>query len=172
MKAHMNDITALRYRQGRDEWECSWANSEPARDNYRRCWYCGSLHPEDLLKVLKEGARINMADWKYGYPHKFYIEGVPNLLAGQTVRIGSRSGPLHSYDGTLNVENPTEEEIKTGRYDRPTMGAAPPHAVIKFYTEHLIDAGDAFTELTKIIYDQTKVFFSLDDDRIMYRRVK
>jgi hypothetical protein len=40
---------------------------------YRSCGYCGSIHPEDLLKLLAEGAKLSGSDWKYGYPHKFYM---------------------------------------------------------------------------------------------------
>jgi hypothetical protein len=40
---------------------------------YRHCYYCGSLHPEDLLAALAEGDRLGGSDWKYGWPHKFYL---------------------------------------------------------------------------------------------------
>lgn len=46
--------------------------------NYLYCWrhcsHCGSIHPEDLMLVLKSGAKLRGSDWKYGWPHKFYIE--------------------------------------------------------------------------------------------------
>lgn len=53
--------------------EASWR--EPtASQSYRTCYYCGSIHPEDLLRLLKAGAKLRGADWKYGWPHKFYVE--------------------------------------------------------------------------------------------------
>lgn len=39
----------------------------------RSCNYCGSLHPEDLLKLIGDGAELELADRKYGYPHKIYV---------------------------------------------------------------------------------------------------
>ncbi len=41
---------------------------------YRTCSYCGSLHPEDLVSLLEAfGARLGGSDWKYGWPHRFYV---------------------------------------------------------------------------------------------------
>lgn len=47
----------------------------------RTCDYCGSIHPEDLMKI--EGLKLSLADFKYGWPHKFYIE--EGTLNGQPV---------------------------------------------------------------------------------------
>lgn len=42
---------------------------------FRRCSYCGSLHPEDFLAAAKAGGRVDRTvDWKYGWPHKVYID--------------------------------------------------------------------------------------------------
>ncbi len=42
----------------------------------RTCSYCGSIHPEDLLRFLEQaGHTLGGADWKYGWPHKFYLQG-------------------------------------------------------------------------------------------------
>lgn len=46
---------------------------ERAGESFRTCSYCGSVHPEDLLRLLGEGARLGGSDWKYGWPHKFYL---------------------------------------------------------------------------------------------------
>lgn len=51
-----------------------WEPFEP----YRSCSYCGSIHPEDLLAAIKAGATLGGSDWKYGWPHKFYVEHIPN----------------------------------------------------------------------------------------------
>ena len=40
---------------------------------FRSCSWCGSVHPEDLLTLLGGGAELSGADWKYGWPHKFYV---------------------------------------------------------------------------------------------------
>ncbi len=39
---------------------------------YNHCTYCGSIHFEDVKRVLAEGGRLGGADWK-GWPHKFYV---------------------------------------------------------------------------------------------------
>jgi hypothetical protein len=41
---------------------------------FRRCSYCGSIHPEDLIRLVGEGHDLQGSDWKYGWPHKFYVE--------------------------------------------------------------------------------------------------
>lgn len=48
----------------------SQRNGEPRL----RCDYCGSLTVEDVLTLLKTpGTKFSGSDWKYGYPHKFYL---------------------------------------------------------------------------------------------------
>lgn len=54
---------------------------------WRSCSYCGSIHPQDLLG-LDPGTvnRAEWADWKYGYPHKMYVEAGP----GRHIKFYSR----------------------------------------------------------------------------------
>ena len=63
------DITEL---HGRED-----AFEERRNEGFRRCSYCGSVHPLDLLKARDEG-RIGKVDrsvdWKYGWPHKIYVD--------------------------------------------------------------------------------------------------
>lgn len=42
---------------------------------WRTCSYCGSIHPEDLIKIAGDGTVKSgeIADWKYGWPHKLYV---------------------------------------------------------------------------------------------------
>lgn len=46
----------------------------PASDAicHEYCSYCGSMKPEALVEHLESGARLELADMKYGWPHKFY----------------------------------------------------------------------------------------------------
>jgi len=47
-------------------------------DRAQRCSWCGSMHPHDLAEALRAGtAKGHWADFKYGWPHKFYVDGVP-----------------------------------------------------------------------------------------------
>src|SRR5688572_16884730 len=36
------------------------------------CAYCGSLHPSEIAALVRGGMRLDPADRKYGWPHKFY----------------------------------------------------------------------------------------------------
>lgn len=70
------------------------AASWQVRDGLRRCSFCGSLHPEDLYSALTNGAKLEASDWKYGWPHKFYVNGIPNPNVGNEVSKAFGSGPL------------------------------------------------------------------------------
>lgn len=96
---------------------------EPCGTPFKTCSYCGSINPEDLLGYLESFQSITMecADWKYGYPHKFYVYGIPNPLAGKQVKIGS------------SCRNGISED---------TMGKASADAFTKFYSTHLLDCSD------------------------------
>lgn len=52
----------------------------PKHSTYRHCSYCGSLHPEDMVAILEKGARLELSDFKYGWPHKFYVVGCPGAF--------------------------------------------------------------------------------------------
>jgi hypothetical protein len=92
----------------------------PSARPFHTCGYCGSMHPTELAEALAAGAHLEMADQKYGWPHKFYVDGAPNRFAG-------------------------EMEIRSGRQEAGvfTPGPAEPAkatAYGKFYTVHLLDA--------------------------------
>lgn len=134
------------------ELEAKWREPReydggPYKQAFRTCYYCGGIHPEDLLNFLKAGASPHGSDWKYGWPHKFYIDGIPNPIAGEQVKVGSRGND-------------------------PIMGAAPQHVFAKWYNEHLQDAGfddEAFAALTEAL-KASGIEFSRDPDgRIKYR---
>lgn len=99
-----------------DHWYAEGRADRP----FRSCSYCGSIHPEDLVRFLTNGATLESADWKYGWPHKFYVHGVPNPQAGQIVEIGS------DHKGGVTT---------------PIMGPAPATTFVKWYSQHLSDDG-------------------------------
>lgn len=108
------------------EWRAPHA--DPAMYG-RTCPYCGSINPEDLLTALQAGARLEMADWKYGFPHKYYVWDIPNPRAGELRVVMSKW-----ENGVL-----TEEKAPAGL------------AWAKFYSVHLNDPGfddEAFKALT------------------------
>lgn len=62
MKAHANDYFGERFEP--HEWRADGT-----------CSYCGSMSPADATKALMTpGTHYSGSDWKYGWPHKFYIE--------------------------------------------------------------------------------------------------
>ena len=98
-----------------------WSWDEPARgEHFRRCSFCGSIHPEDLAaeramtadrctacgiggwsehfradaehSYSPDGWRAEWADRKYGWPHKFYVD-IPNRDPDALFVIGSQYGP-------------------------------------------------------------------------------
>nr|MBL8412719.1 hypothetical protein [Dechloromonas sp.] len=95
----------------------------------RACGYCGSMHPADVAAALRSGARLDPSDRKYGWPHKFYVENVPNPHAGM---LESRCSPSHAtpfcpkrgapcehgeqsfYHPTCECMKETPEQIATG----------------------------------------------------------
>ncbi len=95
-----------------------------------RCTCCGSISVTDAIKNLKTpGTRYTGTDWKYGWPHKFYI-CPPNPDAAKLVEIGRE----------YNVQpgDPDTVSDTFGRY-KPIMGT---QSLIhcKFYATHILDA--------------------------------
>jgi len=140
-----------------------WHHSQ---DDHRLfCWNCGSMSVADLITALKtSGTRYSGSDWKYGWPHKFYIE-IPNPNADELVEIGSESG------GGINKDTPGAVfDSYAGGYKVPQMGRRS-HINGKFYTDHLKDAGpEQFAEAAALLLKYLKIDFKRGDDgRIKYR---
>lgn len=129
----------------------------PDDRGFRTCGYCGSIHPDDLLGYIERGevGSAEMADRKYGYPHKVYV-GVTNPLAGQPVSRAMSSEPNGKGGHTKTYETP--------RPDGPFTHA-------KFYTRHLIGLDDPqFHALSSWIERTTGWLFSRDDEGNTYWR--
>jgi hypothetical protein len=183
-----------------------WSWDKPRRgEHFRRCSYCGSIHPEDLaaepaggdaclicgkqgwlacfdnqehagIKAAveagdlavsdEERARIaamaaahsydpggwyaSWADRKYGYPHKFYVEGVANRNPGRLYVTSSTNA--EDAPGALGGR-PWVHRSKLSRLQKRVVaeyggesaswfqfGTHQTHFV-KFYTVHLADPG-------------------------------
>lgn len=97
---------------------------------WRTCSYCGSVHPEDLLRLIEEGAKLGGADWKYGWPHKFYVTG-PTVRHAKIYNVHLRDegfdedalsalfASLHQHGGILFHLDPDEGRL---RYAAPYAG--------------------------------------------------
>jgi hypothetical protein len=150
-RTHVHDRDAtLRYGADRLAEVCIY---QPSRDDasFRTCHWCGSVHPQDLLK-LRDAQRIahvdRSVDWKYGWPHKVYVD-VKNADQNQLYAIGSASsderptvgGPWVAVD-EMNDEQQAAYREAHGRGDykprwvyfgtRPTVHA-------KFYSVHTLE---------------------------------
>jgi hypothetical protein len=65
----MEEIKLLSHGKNESWW---W---EVRKDGLRHCSYCGSITVDDAIRFLKTpGTHFSGSDWKYGWPHKFYIE--------------------------------------------------------------------------------------------------
>lgn len=123
----------------------------PRNYPFRSCSYCGSIHPEDLLRALTElGAALTGSDWKYGWPHKFYVEQLPTgIPEGTEIKAGS------------NYANGV---------DKPIMGKQSKYAHAKWYNEHLFDLdAECFAAMAKVLFEHAHIEFFKDGEAVKYR---
>lgn len=147
--------------------------ADPYEQPFRTCSYCGSINPEDLYRLLSEGnGTLSGSDWKYGWPHKFYLEGVANPIAGVETHsycYGPREG-LEKY-GAPGFE---PEEHEPGHWRIVSSVSPAPRATFgKWYNEHLDDEGyspEAWDALAALLEQHAGIrFFRGEDGRLMYR---
>ena len=140
-----------------------WHWSKPRHgEHFRRCSYCGSVHPEDL--AAEPAWHAEWADRKYGWPHKFYAD-IPNRSASALFVVGAQSGgtgrpdwkapsPMAGKDGLgwVAFEKLTRAQRKIAERDGwgvtrddhsdyYDFGTRASHFG-KFYTVHLADPCD------------------------------
>src|SRR5258706_3278773 len=118
------------------------------------------------------------ADWKCGWPQKFYVENIPNPHAGKIVEMGSRSGPdvteatpgakWHPTCGHADCQLRTREH---GYWNLPFMEPAPKTMTAKFYNAHLEDCSDELlAKLAPLLKQHTGIEWNRDPEKgIGYR---
>lgn len=129
-----------------DRWG-GWSWREASRgEHFRRCSYCGSMHPDDLAAEIP--VMIDWADQKYGWPHKFYVH-VPNRQPDALFVIGSANF-RPAGTGYIEWNDLTPEQLavcerdgylpkpNNGKPDYVQFGTRAEHFG-KFYTIHLAD---------------------------------
>lgn len=168
----------------------------------RYCSYCGSVDPETFVKLCEPGAakRLEVADWKYGWPHKVYIDVAspdPDRLTyiggryeakeGAYAKGGSEYRPpgpdeipmadltpeqieILKRDGAWGVEEEELDEPDPLRYYR--FGTRDTiHQ--KFYTVHLKDLGASrLAEVADLIELRTGIVFRIVGEKLMWRGFK
>lgn len=120
-------------------------SSRTTTGRLQSCEYCGSMHPADVAAAIRAGAKGTWADFKYGWPHKAYFDGIPNPHAGLPESRCSASHPKQQeIDAGEWIRLPTGRfDERTGEptfswYQAPTP--APDTTYGKFYSTHLKDA--------------------------------
>lgn len=144
----------------------SWTWLPPLRgEHFRRCSYCGSIHPVDLaadidsikpIGILSEHAGrdiyVDWSDRKYGWPHKFYVD-MPNKGPDAIFVLGSSNSAYSDMKAWADLTR--EEKIvvrRDGSYHKDPekywycLGTRAVHHG-KFYSVHLNDA--SVDDLTK-----------------------
>lgn len=181
--AHDGDPQAARWGQP------SWGVEEPS--GYHRCSYCGSIPIYEAIDVLgTTGARFSGSDWKYGWPHKFYLDA-PNT-AGGLFCVGSFHGPDTAAlpADYVPVDQLTDEQraiaIRDGALsadptrradDRPPLGfkfSERTHFHLNFYNAHIEDiAADprAVLAYSKSTHRTLGIAFQLVDGRVKWAAV-
>ena len=65
-------LVPKRFEHLRHRMHGTWVKD---KDEVTKCSYCGGLHVQEAIKFLQQpGTQFSGSDWKYGWPHKFYIE--------------------------------------------------------------------------------------------------
>lgn len=151
-------------------WD-GWSWREPHRgEHFRRCSYCGSIHPADLAAEPVWSA--NWADMKYGWPHKFYVD-VPNR---EPARLYVMSASGHEIAGRLGWADLTDQQrevVERDGFARDRyfqFGTRAAHFA-KFYSIHLRDTGIA-PDVKADIEQRSGLTFEFADDRVTWRRTE
>jgi hypothetical protein len=108
-------------------------------ERFPTCSYCGSLSIEAVLQAFQTaGMEWSGSDWKYGWPHKFYLE-----IPCEPMMACVSRGPDPDQFG----------------YARRTKEH------FKFYSEHLIDATpEQLEEWNRVVMPITKIRFVIGSD--------
>lgn len=132
------------------------------------CSYCGSLSPKRLLELLQHPeTKVECSDWKYGWPHKFYIEH-PNAKAGQPCKVGSCIIPKSRERSESDLRHYTNWKETADHWEGECIQPAPTESLHKFYTVHLLEATDEeFDEITKYLTLHTNIMLSRGEDGSM-----
>lgn len=144
----------------------------PTVQTFRTCSYCGSIHPEDLVKALEAGATLGGSDWKYGWPHKFYVNGMPNPKFGQEYPQYMYGRPKDGEEGWEQYQDGFNSDDGSPRMSwrkLMSMSKCPPTAHAKWYNEHLQDLSpEAFAVLAPLLEKHAGIRFEMIDGKLAY----
>jgi hypothetical protein len=143
MEAHKHKTTVF------SAMEATWRDAQApdlaaglTTGQLRSCSYCGSMHPADLAAALRAGARADWADWKYGWPHKLYVDDVPNPHVGQLESRMSTSHAVPVCPRSGAACEHGEQSFRTAKCE--CMKAGSPTEAIADRGERMIRIQDGF----------------------------
>lgn len=161
-KLGMNSIGKKHWPDGLVSWREA---SPPETEGYSRCGhlracgYCGSMHPSDVANAIQNGAKGEWSDWKYGWPHKAYFDGIPNPHAGlMEVRASANHKPDYYPDW-----------IQCGDHWHEPPRPASEKTNGKFYSVHLMDATPEERQIIETHLGLS--FYFSDDGSVSWKRV-
>jgi hypothetical protein len=163
-KAHlkgMNSVGLRMYPDGHVAWRDPKPPATTGRSRHgqlRGCDYCGSMHPSDVVAAIAAGANGSWADWKYGWPHKAYFDGIPNPHVG-----------LLEVKSSANFKPEGRDDwIQDGEHwhEPPTPAPALTHG--KFYSVHL---KDATPEEKEIIEKHLGIHVEFEGELVRWKRL-
>ena len=111
------------------------------------CTHCGSLTTTAFLAAVASGVKPELADFKYGYPHKFYLDTPckPHMR-----QISSKD-----LEVKRDAAGQVTEVVKQITEKRCTSTHA------KFYTIHLLDASPEEVEAFNVYAAQAHGFIAI-----------
>jgi hypothetical protein len=186
-------------------FEGGWQRREDAINSLEHasyCSYCGSVDPLSFIELCKPGSpatRFEVADWKYGWPHKVYVDvaspdpsrltylgGRYEASVGEYAKGGSRYTPpepdmvamadlteaqleILKRDGAWREGEDSMENPDPLRYFR--FGTRD-IVYQKFYAEHLLDLGaEKLAAVADTIERRTGVAYLIEDGKLKYRGI-
>ncbi len=163
------------FRTGGGKWRERKDDGRGQPIPFPTCSWCGSMTPQQFIACIEAGCACEVADWKYGWPHKVYVM-VPNPNPDELRYCGSTSvGSKICYnkDGTTYYEKTQEEPPEGYTYWDSQSGWSKKgtyrDSQLKFYTEHLEDLGPG--ELEKhhdLILKATGVHFKMGPNGLQW----
>lgn len=123
-------------------------------EGFKHCGYCGSMDPVELSELIEAGkATMSGSDWKYGWPHKFYVK-IVNPHPDKQVKKCSRSW----WD---EKEQKRKEEVE--------YGPQGPWLHSKFYSNHLgLLDDETFAKVAPIISKACGITWEKKDGNLYY----
>lgn len=127
------------------------------------------MHPEDLVKAIDAGAKLGGSDWKYGWPHKFYVSGIPDPGAGELRKMGKvnlgadwKTGLPREPTESDRARYPNWKQDEHGCWFVDLIEPAPATTRGKWYNTHLQDLEPAtFAVVADILHQRAGIVFEM-----------